>query len=50
MKVMHGLVMSLEEDEIVICLAALLYEQFCQFTNEVSNEGAKISIKSYFMS
>ena len=35
MKVMHGLVMTLQEDKIVICLAALLYEQFCQFTNEV---------------
>ena len=28
-----------------MCLAALLCEQFCRFTNE----GAKISIKSYFM-
>ena len=28
-----------------MCLAALLCEQFCRF----ANEGAKISIKSYFM-
>ena len=39
MKVMNGLVMALEEDEIFICLAALLCEQFCRF----ANEGAKIS-------
>ena len=31
--------------EIFMCLAALLCEQFCRF----ANEGAKISIKSYFM-
>ena len=30
--------------EIFMCLAALLCEQFCRF----ANEGAKISIKSYF--
>ena len=34
---------TLEEDEIFMCLAALLREQFCRF----ANEGAKISIKSY---
>ena len=45
MNVMNGLVMTLEEDEIFMCLAALLCEQFCRF----ANEGAKISIKSYFM-
>ena len=45
MKVMSGLVMTLEGDEIFMCLAALLCEQFCRF----ANEGAKISIKSYFM-
>ena len=39
MRVMNGLVMTLEEDEIFICLAALLCEQFCRF----ANEGAKIS-------
>ena len=31
--------------EIFICLAVLVCEQFCQF----ANGGAKISIKSYFM-
>ena len=41
MKVMNGLVMTLEEDEIFMCLAALLCEQFCWFVNG----GAKISIK-----
>ena len=45
MKVMHGLVMTLEEDEIFMCLAAQLGEQFCR----LANEGAKISIKSYFI-
>ena len=45
MNVMNGLVRTLEEDEILMCLAALLCEQFCRF----ANEGAKISIKSYFM-
>ena len=45
MKVMKGLVMTLEEDEIFMYLAALLCNQFCRF----ANEGAKISIKSYFM-
>ena len=44
-KVMNGLVMTLEEDEIFMCLAVLLCELFCRF----ANEGAKISIKSYFM-
>ena len=45
MKVMNGLVITLEEDEIFMCLAVLLCEQFCRF----ANGGAKISIKSYFM-
>ena len=31
--------------EIIMCLAVLLCEQFCRF----SNGGAKVSIKSYFM-
>ena len=31
--------------EIFMCLAALLCEKFCRF----ASEGAKISIKSYFM-
>ena len=44
-KVMNGLVMTLEEDEIFMCLAALLCEQFFPFMNG----GAKISINSYFM-
>ena len=44
MKVVNGSAMTLEEDEIFMCLAALC-EQFCRF----ANEGAKISIKSYFM-
>ena len=30
---------------IFMCLAALICEQFCRF----ANEGAKISIKSYFI-
>ena len=34
MKVMNGLVMTLEEDEIFLRLAALLCEQFCQFAKE----------------
>ena len=38
MKVMNGLVMTLEEDEIFMCLAALLCEQFCRFANEVPCE------------
>ena len=42
MKVMNGLVMTLEEDEIFMCLIWLFY---CRF----ANGGAKISIKSYFM-
>ena len=45
MKVMNGLVMTLEEDKKFLCLAAQLCEQFYRF----ANEGAKISIKSYFM-
>ena len=46
MKLMSGLVMTLEDDKIFfMCLAALLCEQFCRF----ASEGAKISIKSYFM-
>ena len=47
MKIMNGLVMTLEEDEILMCLAALLCEQFCRFAKNYG--GAKISIKSYFM-
>ena len=31
--------------DIYMCLAALLCEQFCRF----ANEAAKISIKSYFL-
>ena len=46
MKVMNGLVMTRGRQEIFMCfMAALLCEQFCRF----ANEGAKISIKSYFM-
>ena len=45
MKVMNGLVITLEEDEIFMCLAVLLCEQFCRF----ANGGAKKSIKSYFI-
>ena len=40
--IMNGLVMTLSEDEIFMCLAVLLREQFCRF----ANGGAKISIKS----
>ena len=32
MKIMNGLVMTLEEDEIFMCLAALLCEQCCRFS------------------
>ena len=42
-KVMSGLMMTLEEDEIFMCLAALLCEPFCRS----ENGSAKISIKSY---
>ena len=46
MKVMNGLVTTLEEDKKrFLSLAVLLCEQFCRF----ANGGAKISIKSYFM-
>ena len=48
MKVMNGLVMSLQEDKRLSCIWLLyhhLCEQFCQF----ENESAKISIKSYFI-
>ena len=45
MKVMNGLVITLEEDKRFLCLAVLLLELFCQF----ANRGAKISIKSYFV-
>ena len=45
MKVTNGLVITLEEDEIFMCLAVLLFEQFFRFLNG----GAKISIKSFFM-
>ena len=38
MKVMNGLVITLEEDKIFMCLAVLLCEQLCRF----ANEGAKI--------
>ena len=41
MKVMNGQVMTLKGDEIFVCLAALLCEQCCCFTNG----GAK----SYYM-
>ena len=45
-KVMNGLMMILEDDKRnLMCLAALLYEQFLP----IRNGGAKISIKSYFM-
>ena len=43
MKVMNGLVMTLEEDKRFLCVWLLYYEQFCRF----ANEGAKISIKSF---
>ena len=39
MKAMNGLVITLDEDEIFMCLAVLLCEQFCRF----ANGGAKIS-------
>ena len=45
MKAMNVLVITLEEDEIFMCLAVLLCEQFCR----LANGGAKISIKFYFM-
>ena len=43
--VMNGLVITLEQDEIFMCLAVLVCEQFCR----LANGGAKISIKSYFI-
>ena len=45
MKVMNGLVITLEEDEIFMCLTVLLCEQFCRF----ANGGAKILIKSVLL-
>ena len=33
MKVMNGLVITLKEDEIFVCLAVLLREIFCRFAN-----------------
>ena len=45
MKVMNGLVITLEEDEIFMCLAVLLCEQFSRF----ANGGAKILIKSVLL-
>ena len=45
MKVMNGLVITLEEDEIFMCLAVLLCEQFCRFVNGDAN----ISIKSVLL-
>ena len=42
MKVMNGLVITLDEDKRFMRLAVLLREQFCRF----GNGGAKISIKS----
>ena len=44
MKVMNGLMMTLEEDNGSLCLAVLLFQQFYRF----ANGGSKISIKSYF--
>ena len=46
MKVMNGLVITLEKDEIFLCLAVLLYKQFCGFANEVPRYR---SSQSYFM-
>ncbi len=45
MKVMNGLVITLEEDEIFMCLAVLLCEQFCRF----ANGGAKILLMSVLL-
>ena len=46
MKVMNGLAYySRGRQEIFICLAVLLCEQFCRF----ANRGAKISIKSVLL-
>ena len=47
-KVMNGLGVTLEDEEICMCLrarAALPCEQFCRF----ADRGAKLSIKSYFV-
>ena len=41
--IMNSLVMTRGRQEIFMCLAALVCEQFCRF----ANEGAKISTKSY---
>ena len=49
MKVMNGLVITLEKDKgyrfFFMCLAVLLREQFCRF----ANGGVKISIKTCFI-
>ena len=42
---MNSLVMTLEEDEILMCLGTLLCEQFLL----IREWRAKISMKSYFM-
>ena len=46
MRVMNGLVITLEKDEIFMCLAVLLYKQFFGFANEVPRHR---SSQSYFM-
>ena len=45
MKVRNGLMMTLEEDKRFYVFGCFMCEQFCRF----ANEGAKISMKSYFM-
>ena len=52
-KVINGLVMILEEDEIFMCLAALLYEQFlpirewtCQDIDQVLLHGDHFFLSS----
>jgi len=56
-KVMNGLVMTLEEDEIFMCLAALLCEQFlliregrCQDIDQVLLHGDHFFFVSAFIS
>ena len=46
MKVMNGLIMTLEEDKRFLYVWLFYYVQFCRFAN---GGATKISIKSYFM-
>ena len=43
---MNGLVMTLEEGKICMCLAALLCEQFCRFANPTSWDHCFVTVYS----